>query len=125
MARRVVSLIERAPGVPLGGVPVLEANAYAVAEDVDLAVVLRGDAVAFALTGGPSGFERLAGIPLPRAVGAQDLRGLLESGVAVHAEAAALDERGLTDDVLLPGVRRCDPPTLAGLLRSADAVLTW
>ena len=125
MARRVVSLLRTAPGALRTTDPALEANAYAVAEDVDLTVVLRGDAVDFALAGGEARPTRLAGVGLPPAAGSQDLRGLVESGVRVFAEAAALTARGVDTTDLIPGVHVADDAEVIRILTEAEGVLTW
>lgn len=125
MARRVVSLLRSPPGALRATDPALEANAYAVAEDVDLTVVLRGDAVDFALAGGEARPAQIAGVALPPAAGSQDLRGLLESGVRVVAEAAALSARGIDEGDLIAGVSIADDTEVIRILTGAEGVLTW
>lgn len=125
MARRVVSLLRSPPGALRATDPALEANAYAVAEDVDLTVVLRGDAVDFALAGGEARPAQIAGVALPPAAGSQDLRGLLESGVRVVAEAAALSARGIDEGDLVAGVSIADDTEVIRILTGAEGVLTW
>ncbi|HVM00618.1 MAG TPA: DsrE family protein [Egibacteraceae bacterium] len=125
MARRVVSLLQGVAGALLATEPALEANAYAVAEDVDLTLVLRGPAVELAVAGGETRPGQLAGVGLPPAASAQDLRGLIESGVAVLVTGAELDRLGLAPDDLVPGVALCDDGDLAEALRTADAVIDW
>ena len=125
MARRVVSLLRTAPGALRSTDPALEANAYAVAEDVDLTVILRGDAVDFALAGGEARPAQIAGVSLPPAAGSQDLRGLLESGVRVVAEAAALRHRGIEPSDLIGGVSIADDAEVIRILTAAEGVLTW
>lgn len=125
MARRIASLLRNAPGALRSTDPALEANAYAVAEDVDLTVVLRGDAVEFALAGGEARPAQVAGVGLPPAAGSQDLQALVESGVRVVAEAAALRSRGITDAALIAGVRAAGDDEVAAILTEAEGVLTW
>ena len=125
MARHIVSLLRTAPGALRATDPALEANAYAVAEDVDLTVVLRGDAVDFALAGGEARPAQIAGVALPPAAGSQDLRGLLESGVRVVAEAAALTARGIAETDLIAGVHVADDAEVIRILTDAEGVLTW
>lgn len=125
MARRVVSVIRSLPGAVRGVEPSLEANAYAVAEDVDLTVVLRDAAVELAVDGAEVKPDSLAGQALPAAAAPHDLRGLLESGIAVHVHAASVTARGIRAGDLVSGVAVSDDSALAALLRSADAVLTW
>lgn len=125
MARRVVSLLRSPPGALRTTDPALEANAYAVAEDVDLTVVLRGDAVDFALAGGEVRPAQIAGVGIPPAAGSQDLRGLVESGVRVVAEAAALRARGIHAADLIAGVHLADDDEVIRILTDAEGVLTW
>lgn len=125
MARRVVSVLRSSPASPRPDDAALEANAYAVAEDVDLSLVLRGAGVELAQRRSALPVEQLAGRMLPDPAGGQDLRALLESGVPVYVGAACVAELGLEPDDLLEGVRIVDAAALAALLRDADAVLTW
>lgn len=125
MARRVVSILTAAPAALSPHDPVLEANVYAVAEDVDLTVLLRGVAIEYAAVSGEVRQALLAGHPLPNARCARDLRGLLESGVAVYVDAVSAAHQGLDRDALIPGVSIADAREQSELLRTADAVLHW
>jgi intracellular sulfur oxidation DsrE/DsrF family protein len=125
MARRVVSVLHAPSGAPRPSEAALEANAFAVAEDIDLTLLLRGGGVEYAQRLPDLPLLDLAGHPLPDAAAGADLRGLLESGVAVVVGADCLDAVGLTPADLLDGVRVVAPAEVADLLRTADAVLTW
>lgn len=125
MVRRVVSLVRRPPAALHGADPVLEANAYAVAEAVDLTVVLAGPGVELALAGGEVPPRSVGGVPVPPAAADQDLRGLLESGVDVYVAAAGLERLGIGEEDLVEGVRVSDTTTIAEILRDAEAVLSW
>jgi predicted peroxiredoxin len=125
VARHVVSIMSGAPAVISPVDPVLEANVYAVAEDVDLSVVLRGAAIEYAAQVATVPPASLAGRPLPNARCARDLRGLLESGVPVYVDAESATRRGMRADDLVDGVSLVGPDRVAELLRGADAVLHW
>jgi intracellular sulfur oxidation DsrE/DsrF family protein len=125
VARRVVSILTSAPTVMSPDDPVLEAIIYAVAEDVDLTVLLRGAAIEYAVSVAASPDARLAGESLPDARCGRDLRGLLESGVLVYVDAVSARHEGLGDDDLIPGVCIADAREQGDLLHSADAVLHW
>jgi sulfur relay (sulfurtransferase) DsrF/TusC family protein len=125
MARRVVSVLRSGPRALRTGEPALEANAYAVAEDVDLTLVLRGAGVELALAGAELPPEELAGVALPPVAAAHDLRAIVESGVAVYADAEDLARRGLDPSELVAGVRVIDSTAAASVLRDADAVIAW
>lgn len=125
MARRVVSVLTGAPAVMSPEDPVLEANIYAVAEDVDLTMLLRGGAIEYAMVSGDAPSPTLAGEPLPNTRCTRDLRGLLESGVAVYIDAVSADHQAVDLDGLIPGVGIADSRQQSELLRTADAVLHW
>lgn len=125
MARRLVSLVTAAPGAPRGSEPSLEANAYAVSQDVDLTVVLLRDAVRLALTGAETPPERVADAPFPPASPAHDLRALLESGIPVLVHDEAVAARGLGEPHLVPGVQIVSEDRIAEVLDDAEGVLTW
>jgi predicted peroxiredoxin len=119
MVRRVVSLVRSAPAALRGEDPVLEANAYALSEAVDLTLVLAGPAVELALAA-ESDSDLLQPPPSQ-----QDLRGLIESGVRIYADAADLRARGIRSGDLVPGVEVVDAQRLADVLADAEAVLSW
>lgn len=125
MVRRVVSLVRSGPQALRSTEAVFEANAFAVAEDVDLTVVLAGAAVELAIAAGEVRPGDLAGVALPPAASGQDLLGLLESGVGVLVADADLQSRGLAADDLVAGVEVVDGAAVADVLRRAEAVLTW
>lgn len=117
-----------APLALRGTDPVLEANAYAVAEAVDLAVVLIGPAVELAvapLQPAAGHAPTIGGVQLPVLAHDQDIRGLLESGVHVHVAAEDVLALGLSASDLLSGVRIADADAVAHVLREADSVLAW
>jgi predicted peroxiredoxin len=125
MARRIVSVLRSAPPALRGTDPALEANAYAVAEDLDLTLVLREAAVELAVRAAEVRPADVAGVALPPAAGGQDLRGLVESGVRVVADAESLGAHGLRRNDLVPGVEIADQATIFSLLEASDGVLTW
>jgi intracellular sulfur oxidation DsrE/DsrF family protein len=125
MARRVVSVLRGAQGGPRASDAALEANAYAVAEDLELTIVLRGRGVELAQHRPAAAPTALAGVALPDPAAAADLQGLVESGVAVYVGADCLGQLGLEPADLLRGVRVVDATAVADLLRDADAVLAW
>lgn len=122
--RHVVSLIQRAPAVAHAD-PALEPNAYAVAEDIDLTIVLRGAGIEHALAGAQPPATVLAGVALPGPAEAADLRGLVESGVPVLVSATELATSGVASEQLVAGVRVVDDADLAETLRRAEGVLSW
>lgn len=125
MVRRLVTLVQGPPAALRPIDPAMEANAYAVAEDVDLTVVLRHDGATYAVAAAETMPRLLAGIGLPAGAGSQDLRGLLESGVRVVVDAAALADRGIPRAALVDGVEIADDDELSAIIRQAQGVLAW
>lgn len=125
MARRVVSVLRGPAGAARASEPALEANAYAVAEDVDLVLVLRRAGLELAIVRGEVPSETVAGVGLPPYAAGQDLRGLIESGVGVYALDADMATLGLDAGDLVEGLRVVDAAAYSRLLRDADAVLWW
>jgi intracellular sulfur oxidation DsrE/DsrF family protein len=125
MARRVVSVVRAVSGSLRATEPVLEANAYAVAEDVDLTLVLRDEAVELAVIAGQVAPGTVAGVGLPPAVAAQELQGLVESGVAIVVDEPSLARFGVERSELADGVEVVDEARVGELLRGAEAVLMW
>ena len=125
MARRVVSVLRSAAPALRPTDPALEANAFAVAEDLDLTVVLRDAAVELALRARETRPSRVAGVALPPAPTGQDLLGLLESGVRVVADAASLARHGIGDNDLIRGVEVVSTQGVVEVLTTAEGVLTW
>ena len=111
MPRRVASVVRSAPVGLRGADPALEANVYAIAEQVDLTVVLLGPAVELALAG-------------ERALGG-DLVVLLESGVPVYASEPDMERLGLGRGDLVEGVKVVDAAAVAAVLHEAEAILVW
>ncbi|WP_370328316.1 DsrE family protein [Euzebya sp.] len=125
MPRRLVSLIRHAPGAPRGSEPSLEANAYAVTQDVDLTVVLLTDAVRLAVAAAEVPPRTIAGAAFPPAAPSHDLRALLESGIEVLVHDDALARHGIGPDELLPGVQVVDDADITDRIADAQGVLTW
>jgi len=123
--RHVVSIVRSAPSALRPGQPALEANAYAVAEDIDLTVVLRGAAVELALRATEVRPGDVAGVAMPASAGGQDLRGLVESGVGILVAAEDLVAQGLRPDELVVGVEAVDDERLQAVLRAAEGLLVW
>lgn len=125
MPRRLVSLIRHAPGAPRGSEPALEANAYAVTQDVDLTVVLLSDAVRLAVAAAETRPRTIAGAAFPPAAPSHDLRALLESGIRVLAHDDGMTSQGIAASDLLEGVQIADDATVAAAIDEAQGVLTW
>jgi len=91
-----------------------------------LDVVLRGDAVSYAVRGQDAGglaFGAWQQTEPPRIE--QQLAGLAAKGVTVYALADDLAERGLGATDLIAGVELLQPPALAALLPRYACVWHW
>lgn len=125
MVTRVLSILRGSDaGAARPNDPALDLNAYAVAEDVDLTLVLKDHGVELGLANAACHTEVIAGVDVPAAVPATDLRALLGSGVRILAVAQDLTARGLAGDDLLDGVEVLDEAGLAGLLAAHDVTLS-
>ena len=125
MPRRLVSIVRHAPGTPRGSEPSLEANAYAVTQDVHLPVVLAADAVRLAVAEGTVPARTIAGATFPASAPSHDLRALLESGIRVLAHDRALQGQGITPADLLEHVEVATDDEVADVMAAAEGVLTW
>lgn len=125
MPIRVLSILRGADaGAARANDPALDLNAYAVAEDIELTLVLKDHGVELALADAACHPEAIAGVEVPATVPATDLRALLDSGVRVLAVGPDLGARGLSVDELLGGVEVVDEPGLAALVASSDVTLS-
>ncbi len=104
--------------------PALDVNAYAVAEDIALTLVLKDQAVELGLAGTAPTVEVIAGLAVPAAEPATDLRALLGSGVRVCAVREDLEARGLAPADLVDGIELLDADDLADLVAEHDVTLT-
>ncbi|MGI8575501.1 MAG: DsrE family protein [Egibacteraceae bacterium] len=118
-------MIRTPPAAVRAADPALEANAYAIAEDIELRLVLRAAGIELALALGQTRTVELAGVVISPPVTGRDVRGLIESGVRVVVLDEDLEVRGLTPDDLLAGVEVVSFGTLAALLAETDAVVGW
>lgn len=104
--------------------PVLDVNAYAVADDVELTLVLKDRGVELAVLAGGSHPVTIADVGVPVASPTSDLRGLLDSGVRIVAVREDLDRRGIAAAHLVAGVEVVDEVLLAAMVIDHDVVLS-
>jgi intracellular sulfur oxidation DsrE/DsrF family protein len=128
MARKILSIIETAYRATLeeqDDTVVWLTHAMRAA-GADLSVVLRGNAVNYAVAGqdasGLSFGERRQTQP-PRIDG--DVMKLIDKGVPVLAVAEDLAERGIEASELIAGIRTVKRSGLAGLFGSYDQIWHW
>lgn len=104
--------------------PALDANTYAVADDVDLTLVLKDRGVELGLRDIPCDQGSFDGVPIPVAEPGGDLRALLASGIRVHAVVEDLQIRGIDAEDLVPGIEPLTEAELTRLILASDVVLT-
>lgn len=125
MTTSVLSILRGADsGSPRENEPALDVNAYAVADEIDLTILLAGIGVELALARADRHPISIAGVAVPTASPDTDLQALLASGVQVLATASDLDRRGLTVDDLVPGVEAVDDTRIATLIAAHDVTLS-
>lgn len=123
--RRVLSIVRGADaGAPRAVDPALEATSFAVADDVDVTLVLKSRGVELALDDVCCESARVTGLDVPVAEPGLDLRGLLASGVRVLAVSEDLALRGIDVEALVPGVEPLTEADLAALILDHDVTLT-
>lgn len=126
MVTRVLSVLRSAdPGAPRPADPVLDLNAYALAEDIELSLVLKAGGVELGVAEAHVQPATIAGIDVPAAVPEHDIKALLASGVRVVAVEEDLRARGLADADLIGGIEVLPEAGLSTLLTEHDVTLTW
>lgn len=125
MPTRVLSLLRGSDaGAARALDPALDLNAYAVAEDVELTLVLKDAAVELGLRGVACRPVSVAGIDVPAATPGTDLLALVGSGVHVLAVIEDLAARGIDPGELLQGIDVLAEDELARLVAANDVTLT-
>ncbi len=126
MVTTVLSILRSAdPGAPRIADPVLDLNAYALAEDVELTLLLKAAGVELGVAGAHVQAAAVGGVEVPAAAAEHDLRALLASGVRVLAVEQDLVARGLSAGDLVDGVAPVPESRLTELVREHDVILTW
>ncbi len=122
---RVLSLLRGADaGSARVADPALDVNAYAVADDVELTLVLKDRGADLAIRGSRIHPVDVAGVPVPAATPTDDLLALIGSGVRVVAVREDLRRRGLDESDLVAGVGVIDEADLAALVVEHDVTLS-
>jgi hypothetical protein len=104
--------------------PALDANAYAVADEIDMTLVLKDRGVELGLDDIRCDRGTLIGVVIPAAEPAIDLRALLDSGVQVRAVTEDLDARGIAPAALVAGIEPVTEAELARMIVEHDVTLT-
>jgi len=121
----VLSIVRDADvGAARGEDPALDANAFALADEIELTLVLKDGAVELGLDGVCCDGANLSGVALPVTEPARDLRALVASGVRVFAVAEDLAVRGVDTSTLVEGIEPLAESDLARLIATNDVTLT-
>lgn len=121
----VLSIVRGADaGAARSADPALDTNTYAVADEIELTLVLKDRGVELGLDGVCCDQGMLGGLAIPVAEPGMDLRALIASGVRVHAVAEDLAARGIDPASLVSGIEPLAEAELARLLLEHDVTLT-
>lgn len=122
---RVLSIVRGADAGAARPVdPALDATSFAIADDVDVTVVLKDRGVELGVDRVCCDRATLSGLALPGTEPGVDLRGLVASGVRVYAVREDLDARGIEVAALVAGIEPLGESELAGLIVAHDVTLT-
>lgn len=104
--------------------PALDTNTYAIADEIELTLVLKDRGVELGLAGACCDQGMLGGLAIPVAEPGVDLRALIASEVRVYAVAEDLAARGIDPSSLVAGIDPLSEAELAHLLIQHDVTLT-
>lgn len=122
---RVLSILRGADaGAARDADPALDANAYAVADEIELTLVLKDRGVELGLDEVCCDQGMLGGLAIPVAEPGIDLRALLGSGVRVCAVSEDLSARGIEPSELVAGIEPVTEAELSRLILHQDVTLT-
>ncbi|MFQ5827905.1 MAG: DsrE family protein [Candidatus Methylomirabilia bacterium] len=104
----------------------LFASAFAPVAGQQLALVLREDAVNYAIRGQVGTGIKIAGVPVqPGFLIETDVRSVQQTKIPVYAIREDLEERGIKADELIEGVRLLGSNELGELVDEFDTVWNW
>ncbi len=122
---RVLSIVRGADAGAARPVdPALDATSFAIADEIDLTVVLKDRGVELGIDRVCCEGTTLSGLAVPAAEPGLDLRGLIASGVRVHAVREDLAARGIEPTALVAGIEPVAEAKLAALILAHDVTLT-
>ena len=122
---RVLSILRGADaGAARDADPALDATAYAIADEIELTLVLKDRGVELGLDEVCCDQGMLGGLAIPVAEPGLDLRALLGSGVQVRAVSEDLFARGIEPTDLVDGIEPLTEADLSLLILQHDVTLT-
>jgi len=122
---RVLSILRGADaGAARDADPALDANAYAVADEIELTLVLKDRGVELGLDGACCDQNMLGGLAIPVAEPGIDLRALIRSEERFSRNAENLAARGIDPAALVDGIEPVSEADLSLLILEHDVTLT-
>ncbi|PYT09908.1 MAG: hypothetical protein DMF49_00680 [Acidobacteria bacterium] len=104
----------------------LFASAFAPVAGHPMAILLRAEAVNYAVRGQEGTGIRVAGAPVqPGFLIEGDIQSVQESDIRVFAVREDLDERGIQEDELVPGLSLIGRHELGSFIDAFDLVWNW
>lgn len=104
----------------------LFASAFAPVANQNLTLLLREDAVNYAVRGQDGTGIKIAGTPVqPGFMIETDLKALQQTKIPVYAVREDLEERGIKQDDVIPGVQLLSKKELGKFIDRFDTVWNW
>lgn len=127
MAKKILSILSHTEYGNLEDSDIgLFASAFAPAAGQQLALLLREDAVNYAVRGQDGTGIKIAGTPIqPGFLIETDLKSVHQSNIPVYAIREDLTERGIKPDEVIEGVKLMSRKELGKLVDQFDSVWNW
>jgi sulfur relay (sulfurtransferase) DsrF/TusC family protein len=91
----------------------------------EVSILLRGDAVNYAVLNQDASGLRFGDRPVKGPDIARDVKAIVEKRIPLYVVADDLAERGIASSQLVPGVESIQRSAIVRLLENHDRVLTW
>lgn len=127
MAKKILSILSHTEYGNLEDSDIgLFASAFAPVAGQQLTMLLREDAVNYAVRGQDGTGIKIAGTPIqPGFLIETDLRSLNQANIAVYAIREDLEERGIKPNELVEGVKLMSRKEIGKLVDQFDSVWNW
>ncbi len=127
MAKKILSVLSHTEYGNLEDSDIgLFASAFAPVAGQQLGLVLREDAVNYALRGQDGTNIKIAGVPIqPGFLIETDLKSLQQTNIPVYAIREDLEERGIKPEEVIDGVKLMSRGELGKLVDQYDTVWNW
>jgi sulfur transfer complex TusBCD TusB component (DsrH family) len=127
MAKKILSVLSHTEYGNLEDSDIgLFASAFAPVAGQQLGLLLRDDAVNYALRGQDGTNIKIAGVPIqPGFLIETDLKSVQQASIPVYAISEDLEERGIKPDEVIDGVKLMSRGELGKLVDQYDTVWNW